>query len=99
MCKWIRRIICASSLEDLEIVCDDAGEFFGGPHICYDGLVDHITSRHSRTLRTLHMQDAYLSFHAFRCLLENCEYLGEIACSVRAKTFVSETHARIEWPS
>ena len=89
MCKWIRRLVSFSPLEYLEIVCDDRDQFYGGgPNISYDGLVDHLILKHSKTLRSLCMKDAYIGDSQLERLLEECHSLDTLTVSISPTLYV-----------
>lgn len=88
MCKWIRRIVSHSPLECLEIICDDRDENHRGPHISYDGLIDHLVSRHSNTLRVLLMRDAFVGTRKLKLLTDTCRSLEVISVSARKNAYV-----------
>lgn len=95
MCVWIRRLISAAPLATLEIGCEDAEDCPSrgpGHGISYDGLVQHIVSRHKGTLKILKIPSAYLGAHAVRYLLgaegDGCKLLEELDACVRRKVFV-----------
>lgn len=88
MCKWIRRLVSHSPLECLEIICDDRDENLGGPHITYDGLIDHLVARHSNTLRVLLMRDAFIGTNKLKLLMDTCRSLEAISVSAREDAYV-----------
>ncbi|KAL5498375.1 hypothetical protein ACEPAH_2517 [Sanghuangporus vaninii] len=74
MCVWIRRLISASCLEELEVVCENSDSQQCPPRgpghgIRYDGLIEHLSARHRETLRVLRMPGSYLSKRSISKLL------------------------------
>ncbi|KAL5478981.1 hypothetical protein ACEPAI_2269 [Sanghuangporus weigelae] len=98
MCVWIRRLVSASSLEELEVVCEnynsqECPRRGPGHGIRYDGLIDHLSARHKKTLRVLRMPGSYLSKRSFGKLLgkdgKGCDILEELEVCVRRPVFES----------
>ena len=92
MCKWIRRLTSSAVLEELELVCDDADEHPGGPHISYDGLVEHLTTKHHGSLRSLRMNHAFIGIPALRNVFTKCRQLEELSITTRIEIIVSHVH-------
>ena len=90
MCVWIRRLIYFSPLEHIEIICDDAEDYFPyGPHISYDGLIEHLNHRHYGTLRELRMKHAFIGVNQAVRLLKRSHKLVHIECCARKEILVS----------
>ncbi|TDL27031.1 hypothetical protein BD410DRAFT_481672 [Rickenella mellea] len=84
LCTWVHQIIAHTSLESLELLCEDAEEYEGsGAHPSFDGLVKHLSVRHAKTLKTLRMEDAFVGTPAMVDLMSNCRQLEHLAVSVR----------------
>lgn len=95
MCVWVRRLVQHSPLEHIEIICDDAEDYFlYGPHISINSLIEHLNFRHSGTLRELRMKHAFVGVNQGTRLLERCHKLVHFECSTRKEILVSAVSIR-----
>ncbi|CAL1696514.1 unnamed protein product [Somion occarium] len=79
--KFIHRLSTHSPLESLHLVCDSSGLRLSTT--AFDGLADHLGSRHADTLRVLYMPSNFLRLKAFRDLCVRCYRLEELAVAVQ----------------
>ena len=84
--KWIRRISTYSPLEKLELISDHP--FDRGPCIGFDGLLDHLGTRHGRTLRFLCLPHAFVGLDALQKLCSRCSLAEEISIGTAASVLV-----------
>ncbi|KAL5525283.1 hypothetical protein ACEPAF_9153 [Sanghuangporus sanghuang] len=100
MCVWVRRLISASCLEELEVVCANSGlqqcpSRGPGHGIRYDGLIEHLSARHRETLRVLRMPGSYLSKRSIKKLLgkdgKGCDMLEELENGILSHLSLKES--------
>ncbi|KIL64554.1 hypothetical protein M378DRAFT_126372 [Amanita muscaria Koide BX008] len=74
LCKWMRKVVSSSPLEDLTVICDDGNNDDGntGPNISFDSIVDHLSKKHAKTLRFLDLRSSYVGTTALKALLSTC---------------------------
>ncbi|TFK37578.1 hypothetical protein BDQ12DRAFT_736111 [Crucibulum laeve] len=81
ICKWIRRAITWSPIEELRVIQDeDDDDLFRvtGAHPSWESLIDHLTSRHTQTLRVLDLRLAFIKAETLKSLLAKCTALEEL---------------------
>jgi hypothetical protein len=89
-CAWVRRAISSSHrLYILRLIGDDAKS---NPSISFDGLINHITARHFRTLRVLDLGTAFIGRDAFKQLCATCTVLEDLTAGVGWPTAVISDH-------
>ncbi|KAL6307344.1 hypothetical protein BKA93DRAFT_816002 [Sparassis latifolia] len=76
LCKWIRRVIARSPLVSLYLISQDVDR---GACAAYDGILEHLYSKHAATLRVLRMDMAFVGRKALRQLFAYCTNLEEVA--------------------
>jgi hypothetical protein len=59
-----------------------------GANVSFDGLATHLASKHSQTLRSLHMMSAFVGLDAFRLICERCVVLEECSVSLGIRSLV-----------
>ncbi|KAF8149464.1 hypothetical protein B0H34DRAFT_802453 [Crassisporium funariophilum] len=75
-CKWIRRAISGSPIGELRVICDDDPDIYiPGPHLRFDGLIDHLVMKHCGTLRSLDLGSAFVGVGGLKSLLAACTRL------------------------
>lgn len=95
MYVWIRRIVLSSPLSYLRISCEeplDECPRDAGHGISYDGLVDHLVSKHRSTLMELRMPCAYVGKERLAALVDEQKfpYLEDLELRVRESSLVSQ---------
>ena len=83
--KWLRRVISYAPLESLHLVCDN--EVFGASP-AFDSLVEHLYTKHFRTLRVLDMRDCFVGKRALKELCARCTELEELSISITSDVLV-----------
>lgn len=96
MCVWIRRIISSSPISRLHASCEeplDECPQDAGHGISYDGLVDHLASKHGDSLMELRMPCAYVGRERLAALVagEAFPFLEDLEVCVRASSLVSRS--------
>jgi hypothetical protein len=76
--KWVRRAVSSSPLEVLRI----RGEEYRGAHVSCDGLISHLSMKHSDTLRVLDMRWEFVGVESLKMLCNNCVGLQELRLSL-----------------
>ena len=103
LCVWVRRIVAASPIEVVQLSFEDSelrGELlrdgyeysvtvFLDPSMSFDSIVHHLSSRHSRTFRSLHVENGLLTIKTLRQFLEECGLLEKVSISVDRSALVS----------
>jgi hypothetical protein len=91
LCVWIRRAIARSPLAHLRLLCEptaDGSPARSGANVNFDGLVTHLASKHSQTLRSLDMSPAFIGSDVFQLLCVRCVTLDELSVSVGVRSLV-----------
>ncbi|KAI0632678.1 hypothetical protein C8Q77DRAFT_1058376 [Trametes polyzona] len=78
-CHWICLVVSKAPLETLKMVCESECFLWFN----HDPLVEHLCVKHSKTLRSLHMHDSFISKDALRALCRSCTALEELSVSIR----------------
>ncbi|OBZ74886.1 hypothetical protein A0H81_05149 [Grifola frondosa] len=79
LCKWVRRLVSSSPLEELRLVCEDSSR---GASVSFDAVLSHLTQKHAETLRVLDMTKAFAGQSALRVLFARCMRLEEVGIAV-----------------
>ncbi|KAF8797659.1 hypothetical protein BYT27DRAFT_6926094 [Phlegmacium glaucopus] len=83
LCKWIRRAIAGSSIEELRVIGDNVSDLpISGIHLCFSGLFDHILKKQFSTIRVLDLGSAFVGVDHLRSLLIACIRLEEVKLQV-----------------
>ncbi|KAF8626651.1 hypothetical protein AX15_004743 [Amanita polypyramis BW_CC] len=78
LCKWMRKIVSSSPIEDLRIICDhDVDEPNSGANISLDSIIDHLSKKHTKTLRFLHLRSSYVGVTGLEALFSSCLQLEQ----------------------
>ena len=88
LCKWVRRAIAGSAIEELKFIPEKVGDISGSPS-CFSGLCDHIVNKQSSTIRILDLGSAFVCVDHLRSLLIACVRLEELKLSVNRNALAS----------
>ena len=89
LCKWIRRAISSSPLEDLRVIRDrNMDNGYIGANISFDSVVDHLSKKHAKTLRFLDLGSSYVGVTGLKALLSSCLQLEVVCVSAGKDTIV-----------
>ena len=88
LCKWVRRAIAGSAIEELKFIPENVPDISGSPS-CFTGLFDHIVIKQSSTIRILDLGSAFVCVDHLRSLLIACVRLEELKLSVNRNALVS----------
>lgn len=89
LCKWIRRAITGSAIEELNVVWENVPDLpIPGP-LCFSGLLDHITKKQFSTIRVLNLSSGFVCVDHLRSLLIACVWLEELKLQVSRNALVS----------
>jgi len=90
LCKWIRRAIAGSAIEELRVICDNAFEQpISATYLCFSGLFDHIVKKQFSTIRVLDLGSAFVGVDHLRRLLIACLRLEELKLQVGQNALAS----------
>lgn len=84
LCKWIRRVISASSIQVLRILQneneneDDLVASRYGANVSFRSIIDHVCSQHAISLRILDMKNAYVDVRSLKKLFVSCQAVEEV---------------------
>jgi hypothetical protein len=87
LCKWVRRAIAGSAMEELRFIENDP-DISGSPS-CFTGLFDHILKKQFSTIRILDLGSAFVCVEHLRSLLIACVRLEELKLSVNRNALAS----------
>ncbi|KAF8153984.1 hypothetical protein B0H34DRAFT_809599 [Crassisporium funariophilum] len=71
-CKWIRRAISGSPIEELWVIYDYC---VPGPNLRFDSLIDHLVKKYSSTLHYLDLGSAFVGVVGLKILFTSCTRL------------------------
>jgi hypothetical protein len=89
LCKWVRRAIAGSAIEELKFIPENDSDISGRPSSCFTGLFDHIVKKQSSTIRILDLGSAFVCVDHLRSLLISCVRLEELKLSVNRNALAS----------
>jgi hypothetical protein len=89
LCKWVRRAIAGSAIEELRFIQENVPDISGSPSSCFTGLFDHIVKKQSSTIRILDLGSAFVCVDHLRSLLISCVRLEELKLSVNRNALAS----------
>ena len=89
LCKWVRRAIAGSAIEELKFIPEYVVDISGNPTSCFAGLLDHIVKKQSSTIRILDLGPAFVCVDHLRSLLIACVRLEELKLSVNRNALAS----------
>ena len=89
LCKWVRRAITGSPIEELKFISENDPDNFGGPSSCFTGLLEHIVKKQFSTMRILDLGSAFVCVDHLRSLLIACVRLEELKLSVSRNALAS----------
>ena len=89
LCKWVRRAIAGSAIEELKFIPENVPDISGSPSSCFTGLFEHIVKKQSSTLRILDLGSAFVCVDHLRSLLIACVRLEELKLSVNRNALAS----------
>ena len=89
LCKWVRRAIAGSTIEELKFIPENVPDISGSPSPCFTGLFDHIVEKQSSTLRILDLGSAFVCVDHLRSILIACVRLEELELSVNRSAIAS----------
>ena len=91
LCKWIRRAIAGSAIEELRFIPEHVPEISRSPSSCFTGLFDHIVKKQFSTIRILDLGSAFVCVDHLRSLLIACVRLEEFKLSVNRSALASSS--------
>ena len=90
LCKWIRRAIAGSAIEELRVICNNLPDHpISGTYFCFSGLVDHVLKKQYLTIRILDLGSAFVGVDHLRNLLIACVRLEELKLQVGRNALAS----------
>ena len=89
LCKWVRRAIAGSPIEELKFISENDPDNFGSPSSCFTGLLEHIVKKQFSTMRILDLGSAFVCVDHLRSLLIACVRLEELKLSVSRNALAS----------
>ena len=89
LCKWIRRAIAGSAIEELKFIPENDSDISGRPSSCFTGLFDHIVKKQFSTIRILDLGSAFVCVDHLRSLLISCVRLEELKLSINRNALAS----------
>ena len=90
LCKWIRRAIAGSGIEELKVMWEQAPDpSNSGPSLCFSGLFDHIVKKQFLTIRVLDLGSVFVCVDHLRSLLIACLRLEELKIQVSRNALAS----------
>ena len=89
LCKWVRKAIAGSAIEELKLIPENVPHMSRSPSSCYTGLFEHIVKKQSSTLRILDLGSAFVCVDHLRSLLIACVRLEELKLSVNRNALAS----------
>jgi hypothetical protein len=87
-CKWIRKAIAGSAIEELKFIPEKVPGISITPS-CFAGLCDHILKKQFSTIRVLDLSSAFVCVDHLRSLLIACVRLEELKLQVSQNALVS----------
>lgn len=93
----MRKIISSSPIEDLRVACDrDDDGANNGANISFDGIIDHLSNKHAKTLRFLDLRSSFVGVTGLKALFSSCSHLEQFHVAAGKDALVSfTTSARI----
>jgi hypothetical protein len=91
LCKWVRRAIAGSAIEELKFKPENDS----GIPSCFAGLFDHIVKKQFSTIRVLDLGSAFVCVDHLRSLLITCVRLEELKLQVSLKALASPFFAHL----
>ena len=91
-CAWVRRAISSSHCLHILRLIGDNVNLKSKPSVSFDGLINHMTARHFRTLRVLDLGTAFIGGDAFKELCATCTVLEDLTAGVGWSTAVISHH-------
>lgn len=88
LCKWVRRAIAGSAIEELKLIPEKVSDISGSTS-CFAGLFDHIVKKQFSTIRILDLGSAFVCVDHLRSLLIACVQLEELKLSVNRNALAS----------
>ncbi|PFH50358.1 hypothetical protein AMATHDRAFT_145250 [Amanita thiersii Skay4041] len=78
LCKWMRKVIAHSPIEDLRVICDRDNDIANyGANIRFDSIIDHLSKKHANTLHFLNLGSTYVGIVGLKSLFSSCLNLEE----------------------
>lgn len=93
LCKWTRKIISSSPIEDLRVACDrdDDDGANNGANISFDSIIDHLSNKHATTLRFLDLRSSFVGVTGLEALFSSCSHLEQFRVAAGKDALVSFT--------
>ena len=89
LCKWVRKAIAGSAIEELKLMPENIPDISGSPCPCFAGLLEHIVKKQFSTIRILDLGSAFVCVDHLRSLLIACVRLEELKLSVNRNALAS----------
>jgi hypothetical protein len=90
LCKWMRKVISSSPIEDLRVVCDrDDDSANTGANISFDSIVDHLSKKHAKTLRFLDLRSSFVGVTGLEAFFSSCARLEQFHVAAGKDALVS----------
>ena len=89
LCKWVRKAIAGSAIEELKLIPENVPHMSRSPSSCFTGLFEHIVKKQFSTLRILDLGSAFVCVDHLRSLLIACVQLEELKLSVNRNALAS----------
>lgn len=87
---YIRALVAATgTLTEIRITFEEAGEDpRSGPNVSFDGLADHLSLGHGKTLRCVYMPSMFIGFRSFKRMVIECCALERLGLAVDVRALV-----------
>lgn len=94
LCKWMRKVISSAPIEDLRVVCDRDRDDDGannGANISFDSIINHLSSKHAKTLRFLDLRSSFIGVTGLEAFFSSCSHLEQFHVAAGKDALVSFT--------